>query len=129
MSKEKISELYSCPDLFASIGADNKQRRERRQWGRWRLDTRTLELVIWDGPRAIYFIDLERIGTSAAMLDWVFQVAKKIWCTSEDTGHLIEALKDIFDPQATLCGHGIFGAPSEQIDATAYLRRRYGGAT
>ena len=105
--------------------ADRHDWRSLRQWGPWRLDTRTLELVFEEKPGCQgYFIDLETICCSAQMLDWIFQVEQKIWCTPEVMGHLIAAFQDIFTPQARLCSRGI----GKRLNATAYLRGRYRGA-
>jgi hypothetical protein len=68
------------------------------------------------------------MDTSAAMLDWIFQVSNKRWCTAEDSGDLLEALRDIFSPQGRLCSGacGSGGGPGKTLDAEAYLRARYG---
>ena len=116
-------------ELCQHAERDRAERRARRQWGPWRLDANTLELIYADKGRGDrYFVDLERMNTSAAALDWIFQLQKKSWTSVDDIGHLIAALQDIFDPQARLCGFGCVGAPGEKIDATRYLRARYGAA-
>ena len=119
--------IWTWPDLCAKVEQDRAEKRARRTWGRWRLDTDTLELIYRnDRGRDIYPIDLERMGTSAAMLDWIFQLHKKNWTSAEDLGDLIAALQDIFDPQGWLCSFGCTGAPGKKIDATAHLRGLYG---
>ncbi len=95
--------VLTLKELFAAGEEDDRKRLARRQWGRWKLDTETLELAFEERRgRFLYFIDLERMSSSAAMLDWIIQVHKKNWCTIEDTGHLVAALQDIFDPQSHL---------------------------
>jgi hypothetical protein len=119
-------------DLEASAEREDDRVRARRTWGRWLLCTDTLELVYEERPgRAKYFIDLERMNTSAAMLDWIFQLCRKRWVTPTDAGNLVRALQDIFNPQARLCslacttGHKV----GQTIDASAYLRARYGASS
>ena len=116
---------YTFEQLCAQAEAIQQERQARRRWGKWHLDTKTLELVYREGRSARYYIDLERMDHSAAMLDWIFQLLKKNWTSTEDIGHLVEALEDIFEPQARLCSFGAAGAPSKKLDATAYLRRVY----
>lgn len=115
-------------DIDTAVSRDAARRRERRCWGRWHLDTNTLELIATDTHgRGIYFIDLERMGTSAAVLDWIFQVTGKTWCSRKDAGDLIAALRDILDPQARLCSFACSsGGDGTRIDATRILRARYG---
>jgi len=75
-------------------------------WGPWTLNQDTLELAISvkrEGWNRCYEVDLERIKSSAAMLDWIMQVANKSWTTPEDIGHLVRALNDIFQLQVWLC--------------------------
>ncbi len=119
--------IWAWADLCARVEQDRAAKRARRTWGRWHLDIDTLELIYRnDRGRDVYPIDLERMGTSAAMLDWIFQLPKKNWTSGEDLGNLVAALQDIFDPQGWLCSFGCTGASGKKIDATAYLRGLYG---
>lgn len=113
----KPIKFLSEDEVIAQGDAERDARLARRQWGSWRLRTDTRELV-----GAGYPIDLETIETSAEMLDWIFQVAEKDWADAKLLGDLILALRDIFDPQSNLCSFGT----SRQIDATKFLRARYG---
>ena len=55
-----------------------------------------------------YEVDLRDAAiSSAAMLDWIIQVASKPWCTAEDVGYLVAAFTVLIDPQATLCSGGV----------------------
>lgn len=93
-----------------------------RRWGPWTLDVERLCLVYQgqpvdrgDGsgvtkgvPRYVAFIgsyevDLERISDSASALDWIFQINGSIWGMSGSMQHLLNAIKDIFNPQSSLC--------------------------
>lgn len=90
--------------------------RDGHEWGPWRLDAKLLTLTHIRG----YEIDLERIHSSAEMLDWIFQVLHKIWCTPETTKGLLDAFDALFDPQANLCSMG----HSKTINPTAHLRQK-----
>ncbi len=73
-------------------------------WGVWALDKELLVLRDKTG----YEVDLEHMKTSAEMLDKIMQVAnKETSYSAEDTGHLVRALNEIFDPQTTLCSSGL----------------------
>jgi hypothetical protein len=90
-------------------------------WGNWRLDTGSLELVhAMDECR----IDLERMNSATQMLDWIFQMNKKPreLYPAQDLADLLQALQDILDPRTNLCD----GGASKRLDATAYLKQRYG---
>lgn len=109
-------------DITREAEAAARNRHARRQWGGWHLLVPTLELAYRDGSRTLYLIDLERCGTAAQVLDWIFQLRGKTWCSPTDIGHLADAFRDILDPQANLCS---FGA-AKSLDAAGHLRRRYG---
>lgn len=74
-------------------------------FGAWRFDRRlrTLSYTAADDPTIQYEIDLECCQTSAAMLDWIMQVANKAWATDSVIADLVRALNRILEPQATLC--------------------------
>lgn len=52
-----------------------------------------------------YEIDLEGIGTSDGMLDWIFHIAEKSWATSAVVHDLVLAFCEIFG--RGICGSGI----------------------
>jgi len=85
------------------------------RWGKWEFDAKRLCLVFDDGR---YEIDLEKITSSAPMLDWIFQVNMKAWASRKDVGDLIEAFDDLLRPQANLCSMGT----DRQLDATKFLK-------
>ena len=101
---------------------------ECSSWGRWRLHPKQLVLVFEDDRRS-YEIDLERLRSSAGMLDWIFQVRQKIWATPQVLSDLLAAFRDIFDPQANLCSCAISGGlPEKRItNPTEFLRQRIAG--
>ena len=61
-----------------------------------------------------YEVDLERINSTAEMLDWIFQLNHKNRCDDSIYGNenhdligdLIQAFNDIFEPQANCCSWG-----------------------
>jgi hypothetical protein len=78
-------------------------------WGNWRLETASLELM--------------HATDEYQILDWIFQINKKpreVY-PAQDLADLLQALQDILDPQANLCG----GGAGKRLDATAYLKHRY----
>src|ERR1700733_1480634 len=54
--------------------------------------------------RTRYEVDLDLCGTSSAVLDWIFQIFRKTWCTEKTLRDLLLHLQDRINPQATLCG-------------------------
>lgn len=53
-----------------------------------------------------YEIDLDECSTSAEVLDWIAQVAGKIWATDAVVADLVRALDDVLALQENLCGSG-----------------------
>lgn len=69
----------------------------------WRFNPKNLTLHRADGR---YEIDLEKIKTSASMLDWIFQLQAKSWVSDESLADLIMFFRVLFRPQGTLCSQG-----------------------
>ena len=68
-------------DLFCA-GADlRRSRGYDSDWGGWRLEG--LEQVYPAYGRNVYPINIERLTTSAPMLDTIMQVAGKRWATND----------------------------------------------
>jgi len=77
------------------------------EWNGWRLETTNYTLDAFDtNGHWLYGVDLERCTTSAEVLDWIMQVAGKQWATPELMSGLLCALRDVLNPQATLCSCG-----------------------
>ena len=54
----------------------------------------------------IYDVDLETCNTSAEMLDWVMQVARKRWLSDAALGEYVRLMNRLMAPQACLCSFG-----------------------
>jgi hypothetical protein len=83
-------------------------RGERRPgWGPWDIDRETFVLRLTLGAYE-YEVDLERCTTSAQVLDWICQVARKQWGGDHAAvvSGLVTALDDVLNPQAHLCSSG-----------------------
>lgn len=79
-------------------------------WYGWHLIKGEYPYLQLDTPVAGgYPINLLTMTSSAQMLDWIFQVAPRTTGSlegSEILAGLIQALDDIFTPQANLCSGG-----------------------
>lgn len=95
----------------------------RSDWGPWQLDADTPALYIPRTPEPgddLYWLPLDSCVTSAAVLDWIFQVNAKTWATVEIRAGLLNALDDVLDPQSTICSFGQGSAlPVDEIRARA----------
>lgn len=104
---------------WAAHQAYSKRTTNRDQWGNWRLRKDNWTLVY--APNG-YEIDLEEICTCGAMLDWIFQLCgAKQWMSVRDGADLIEAFRQIFNPQANMCSY----RGQREINAPKFLRERY----
>jgi hypothetical protein len=80
----------------------------QHDWGPWKLDAEVLVLVK-QGPSEDgggYEVYLGECETSAEVLDWICQVAAKLWADERTVAGLVHAIQDILDPQAYLCSGG-----------------------
>ena len=50
---------------------------------------------------------LNTFTSSAKILDWIFQLRQKTWVTDQDAADLLQAIQDIFSPQANYCSFGV----------------------
>jgi hypothetical protein len=90
-------------------------------WGSWRYDAKSLVIAYYDEKgKLMYEVDLKRCNSSAQVLDWICQLDKKNWCGAECVGQLVQAIDDLIDPQANICGLG----KDTAFDATKYLREK-----
>jgi hypothetical protein len=133
MTAAQLLHEYAPPPLFHG-----------RHWGEWTLDAERLCLVydgkpvdrgdgsgITEGVERYlafvgkYEIDIEHVSSSAAMLDWIYQINKKAWANARVVKDLLSAFQDIFDPQANLCSASLGGGTGKSIkDPQAFLQHR-----
>lgn len=86
-------------------------------WGPWILNARNWTLIHVDAQ--YYEIYLENIRSSALLLDYIFQIAGKQWCSESDAGYLLKAFQELFHPQRTLCSSGV----AKAFDPTTHLKK------
>jgi hypothetical protein len=91
----------------------------RTKWGDWSFDTKTLCLIHSDS----YYIDLTQIISSAAMLDWIFQIQAKPWADAKTLHDLLNALDDILCPQENYCSDEQDLRPDTKKLVKDYARR------
>jgi hypothetical protein len=93
------------------------------KWGNWTFNKPTLSLI-FRNPKTGWFydVDLERMTSSARMLDVICQLSDKHAgrVSPSDIGDLIEALNALLRPQANLCSWG----KDKQFNPTQYLSRK-----
>lgn len=92
-------------------------------WGPWKLDLGRLRLDNGED----WWVDLELCLDSAAVLDWLCQGASRYWPSAfgnqargvAGISGLLIAVRDIFQPQATLCSNamrrGTQGAGASEV--------------
>ena len=72
------------------------------RWGNWVFEPKNLTLAhATEG----YEIDLEQVHSSAAILDWIFQIQQKQWADARTMHDLLRAIDDILSPQANYCSN------------------------
>jgi hypothetical protein len=72
------------------------------RWGNWQFEPKNLTLT---HSTEGYEIDLERIHSSAAILDWIFQIQGKAWADAKTMHDLLRAFDDILAPQDNYCSY------------------------
>lgn len=87
----------------------------RKRWGPWRIDKKNQCIYHY---ALEYWISLSHLRTSAQVLDFIMQVSHKRWMSSSDTGWFIEAIRDLVNPQATMCSFGVERSHGQQKENT-----------
>jgi len=92
------------------------------KWGHWKYnpDNLTLEFKKIVGGRHVnyYEVDLEQCKNSAQILDWIFQIKEKSWCSDKDIADLLRAFNDLMQGvQSKVCSGGI----DKKFDFKKYL--------
>ena len=104
-----------------------------RDWGPWALEPDLRVLVIHTGRTGgyRYEIDLDGCTSSAAVLDWICQIANKAWCDDETLAGLVRAFLDILHPQRLLCSRGADKRLTLEriVELVAVADQRRGGLT
>ena len=108
---------YDCPAWHDGPGGHVALYHGCR-WGRWTYDAERFCLVCDANPavrgsgseRYVAFVgyeaDLERLRTSAAVLDFIHQIHGSIRGMDNGIRDFVNAIDDLLDPQASLCSHG-----------------------
>lgn len=87
-------------------GIDTTARRlQPESWCGWRLLPEVPALEFENEEIQGYRIDLDRVTTSAQMLDWIFQIHSKPWGAAAFLGFMA-ALYDVLNPQGLVCTWG-----------------------
>ena len=102
----------------------------RKQWGNWvfRSSNLVLQLLAKHG-NCVYEIDLEKINSTAEMLDIIFQLNHKqrnpngIYGSQSLIEDLVQAFDDIFKPQSNCCSWGKEKKFSGSTLAKAYRKK------
>lgn len=92
--------------------------------GLWKYQESNLTLNLTVRPW--YEIDLERCNTSAQVLDWIIQIAKKRWATPEIIADLAKILDRCLDIQKNICSTGVnrkFNAKKWLLSDAGHLHR------
>lgn len=96
-------------------------------WGPWKLNERTLELELDTtdvrGMPVRYRVDLERCTTAGQVLDWIAQVAKKVWADPYVLAGLVHALDAVLQIQGRLCPNGGSRSPLTPQQIRELVRR------
>lgn len=106
-------EAKSLGDFLKEAENNWAERIKKSQWGHWKYNPNNLTLAFRKrvgDDETYYEVDLERCNTSAEMLDWIFQIKNKNWCSDKDIADLLRAFDDLMDTvQDKICSGGING--------------------
>lgn len=84
------------------------------KWGPWSIDAKHLTLV-----HEHYEVSFRDCTSSAAILDWIFQIQGKTWADKVTMFNLLKAFDDVLHPQENYCGGGV----DHQVDGGALAQR------
>lgn len=81
----------------------------------WEANLRVMTMYLKDLPNGLrnlnYDISLDRMDTSARVLDAILQVSQKTWATDKVVSDMVRMLDRIFRPQSFLCSSGMEQGP------------------
>lgn len=101
-------EFLTMSDLAKENADRVKETIRKAQFGPWKWDIDGGQLI---HEETGYWVDFERMSSSAELLDWIYQLADKAWVTPEVLYHFIQATNFIVRPQANLCSSGVERGP------------------
>ena len=110
---------YTMAELMSAVFAVDPA-----SWGPWRLDPKGRVLYVDESYGWFYEIDLDACRTSAAVANWIFQVAGKTWAAAAVVSGLVHALADVLRPQSTLCSGGRDREGLLALDTIALMAER-----
>jgi len=119
----------TCPIYTQHVQKSYRQQFDRinKHW-RIRLDSHinpfTIESRYPKGSGVPYYLDLDRAGSSAAILDWIFQI-RTLWFSHDDpevVSTLLEAIDIVLKPQANFCSWGASGHLGKTVRNRSELR-------
>jgi len=70
--------------------------------------TKTIDIVQDVGDSIFYQIDLEQCCNSSQLLDWLFQVNGKAWCTPELLKAIMDVIEDSSYKYFSKCAQGLY---------------------
>ena len=89
-------------------------------WGRWTFNPSTACLETPLGGGGPYQIPVDEMSSSAAILDWIFQIHEKTWASADDKDDLTAAILE-------LVGRGVCSGGFERVsDIKKRLNAAYG---
>ena len=91
-----------------------RSKKENPRWGVWVYNSALCTLAFDD----YYKIDLEKIDSSAEILDRIFQIHNKLWATPQIIHDLLSAFDDLLNPQKVYCPSGV-SKTHKSLDAIA----------
>lgn len=96
----------------------------KSQWGEWSFDAECFTLRFRaEEDREWYYIPLNSIDSSAGVLDWIYQIQAKTWADGKIIADLVDAIKDVLDPQSNYCSYGSDKRYSARDLAERYAER------
>jgi hypothetical protein len=87
------------------------------QWGPWSINEKHLTLVHEEG----YEVSLRECTSSAAILDWIYQIHGKTWADPATLVGLLNAVEDVLHPQENYCGGSVDHAADGGALAQRYI--------
>jgi hypothetical protein len=104
--------IRNLREVIEDAGEDWIKVIRKGKWGHWKYNpgNLTLEFKKTVGGRYVdyYEVDLEQCKNSAQILDWIFQVKNKQWCSDKDIADLLRAFDDLAEMvQSKVCSDGI----------------------
>lgn len=89
-----------------------KERKIKKQWGEWGLKEDLMVLEYENDGESLFTVPIEHLCNSYGVLNIIFEVYPKRWCSAKVMKDFLRAIDDVLFPSVSIC----FNSENNKID-------------